>query len=730
MFVVRDCRSRFRRLYEGGILELVLILAAVFFFSVYAELFLETNEIYRGVFETGLLNGTIVPSVLLRCASFFLIALIGVLLFLKIPHTVLKVLFKWRYCLSIGLIVLLTILDINNSSLGAWSGQLAGVPQDGLLFGIPRSIRSDEFNVSTLMTLSQDHNAYLPLSDIVRGDVTDTRLVYNLPSWSLVTLFRPQLWGYLLFGSSRGLAFFWAFKWVALFMASFECFRIISHDNKIYSLVFACMLTFSPIVQWWGCCEILIFGQLLVVALNVFLRKRENWKKAIAAITLAWLAGCYIMLLYPAWMVPFFYIFALMGIWVTFDYRKDVKRGSCSKSFTAKCLLWLIIPIALLVCAIAGIFYQSSDVLMLTSQTVYPGQRFETGGNGFWQLFNYGYTLFFPIASPPASNAPELSAVFCLFPLGSVLAVYVAIKKRSRLFLLLVPLQILFVLYMVVGFPPILAKITLFSNIPTFRMILPVGYVELVLLLGSLVFCDDGVKVKHRSVAKSGRLFILFASVALSIIMVVLCSYAIQNYSGRIFSVLLFFAFLSLFCMIFSQLIFGSNFRGQRVLFSIIFLLVVVPGICVNPIQKGIATVRENGFSDEVQAIIGDDNESRWLVEDSWQISNLCVSLGAPTVGSTNAYPDLDLWHSIDREGSQEDVYNRYAHYLISLSDGDTAFDLIQADLIHLQLNYNDLKTMDIKYLISPKSYSNDEMRKIGLNPIGSESGFYFYEVK
>ena len=105
-------------------------------------------------------------------------------------------------------------------------------------------------------TFSQYYNdsgQYPYFSETIRGTLTDTFIAYGLPSWNICTIFRPFVWGYLLFGPARGLSFFWVVRLLALFLVSFEFAMVYTKGNKWLSLAAGMLIAFAPTVQWWFC---------------------------------------------------------------------------------------------------------------------------------------------------------------------------------------------------------------------------------------------------------------------------------------------------------------------------------------------------------------------------------------------------------------------------------------------------------------------------------------------
>ena len=73
---------------------------------------------------------------------------------------------------------------------------------------------------------------YSYFNDLFGNKLADMFIVKDAPVLALAELFRPFHWGYILFGSSRGLAFYWSARLVVLFLAAYEFFLCISNDRR------------------------------------------------------------------------------------------------------------------------------------------------------------------------------------------------------------------------------------------------------------------------------------------------------------------------------------------------------------------------------------------------------------------------------------------------------------------------------------------------------------------
>lgn len=724
--VISNARSAW---HGGKALTALALCAMILFCSIYLEIFYEVGGFPGSATHLGLIDGVISTAVLIRVALFLVLATCVYALVLRAPKRVKDQLFKWRYLIAVILLTILVLFEISFSSLGVWGRQLTGGISDGLLFGIPREIRSDEFNNATLWNMSQNHNDYLPYSDILRGCITDTRLVYNLPSWSLVTLFRPQLWGYLLFGTTRGLAFHWGFRILVSFLSAFELARIFTEDRRGLSMLFAFIATFSPISLWFGFSDIIMFGQLLVVFFNLYLQSRTLGEASAYSFLIAWLCGCYILTLYPAWMVPFFYIFAIMGVLLAVREYKNSRAIRHGESFRLRFLLPMVLATVCSAAVVVYVLAESGDALAATASTVYPGARFETGGAAFHTLFEYGYSLFFGLIVP-ASAASELAGVFCLFPLGTAVAVYVSVRNKSAKLLPLIALQLAFILYASIGFPRLLSQITLLYNTPAFRMDWPIGYLEAVLLVTSIAQvqnADTREEEKLTSFRVGHSILLTAVSACFAFFVIASTSISVPGYQRFIFDALLF---VVIFVAVLSLgvAVFGNNKNAGVEAFVLTGISIIgIVSLCVNPIQRGVAPVTGSPIAKEVSSIVSEDPNGKWIVENSWVLSNLCTGLGASTYFSTNAYPADEIWDIVDPRGENSDIYNRYCHINVDLFESKNEFALNQADLITVSLDDETLSSLDVDYVLTQSKLDDMRIQRLGLCELVVVDGYRIY---
>ena len=282
--------------------------------------------------------------------------------------------YKYRFIIAILILIIGVLCEISGSSISSWNSILqTGITGDvDLLYGTPRSIRSDEWAVFMPMIFSQCLNGFKYFSEAIRGDLTDVFMIYGLPVMNLMQIFRPFLIGFLFLGISKGLSFFWISRIIVLFLVTFEFGMILSKKDKILSFIAALLVTFSPQVQWWfavnGTAELFIFGELALVLLYKYMNTEMFKTRLLILFFMIICAGGYILILYPAWQIPLFYVFLMLAIWIIIENRKNCKINK-------KDIVSIVLAILIFAGCMGYIFTKSLDTIKTITSTVYPGGR-------------------------------------------------------------------------------------------------------------------------------------------------------------------------------------------------------------------------------------------------------------------------------------------------------------------------------------------------------------------
>ncbi|MBP1045331.1 hypothetical protein I6N96_03510 [Enterococcus sp. BWM-S5] len=626
---------------------------------------------------------------------------------------------RHRYWVAAGLIALAVLFELSGSSLGSW-GNYISMDNDGLLAGVFRPIRSDEWAVNTPFTMSQFYDGYSSVNSIIRGTLTDVSIVYGQPAFSLTLIFRLFSLGYVLLGTSYGLAFFWYGRLIVLFLVTYEFVKWLTNGNKPYAVLGSILITFAPIVQWWfainGLVEMLIAMQLSLLFLDKYIKTDNSKKRAWYFVVILLCAGNFILTFYPSWMVPMAYIILAFAVWIIIENWSILKF----KKIDVLNIVWMTVIFA---AAIGYIFYSSKDTIDAVMNTVYPGSRLVTGGGFELENLWGGFAnLFFPFREyTDIHNASEQAFFFDLFPLGILLSLFYMFKSRKKdtLMIILIGLSVFFLIWMCLGYPEIIAKLTMLNRSQPRRSYLAFGLINIFLLLRVLALSK--IKIKPIwGIAAAG----IYAAVAVFINKKL---YQVFLDSPVLLVIIFVVAFVSGFLVI-------SMNNKSKIVAVVIGSVVLISGISVNPLQQSTDAVETMEIGKELKNIQKED-EGKWIVEGmGLPMNNFLLMFGLPTINSTNVYPNLDLWEKIDTEKKYEEAYNRYAHIVINAVSNDNpekgVFEVLWPDLFSVNLTLDDLKLMDVKYIFTVNDVASiPEFEKEVEFLYISDDGFRVYKI-
>lgn len=632
----------------------------------------------------------------------FLLILIGIYFissfFLYSPKVVGEFIFKNRYKLALIIYIIIVLGKFNGSSANLWNLEIQ--PSEDFssetIIGVGRGIRSDEWLVNTPYSLSQKYNNYKYFSYLARGEKTDMYSTIFTPVADIIILARPFNIGYLLFGESYGLSIYWYGRLIALFLVTFEFLLLITNNKKINSLIGALIVTGSPVIQWFYSTyivELLISGQLCLLLFDKYLCEKSSWKKLLYSILIAFAFNWFALTIYPAWQIPLGYTYVIFAIWILKKNWQSIKGIGDFKYF--------IITFIIIGLIIGRYLYLGLDTIKIVLSTVYPGSRDTISGGAAYLNFVYPFSIFFPISN--YMNPCEASGVYSLFPIPIICSLGYLIKHRNKdksPLLLLTILSLIYSIYTMIELPSIISKLTLL-NISTSQRIMPILEIIccyiMILMIGKIKF-------------KKGKVLFIIGSILASIIIVYFGNKNNLDY-GTTKKIICATIVLSIAIYLFVT----SSHKINYILFCILAVLLSLENILIiNPINKEIKALHNKDVAKEINRISKEDSSAKWIALNSITLPNYILMNGGSVVNSTNIYPNLALWKKIDEEDQYEDIYNRYAHIEIKLTDEDTNMNLIQADYIELNLNWQDLSKLDIKYILTkgeieiPGEYINE----------------------
>lgn len=629
--------------------------------------------------------------------------------------------YKLRFVLLILLFITTVLLKVNLSSIAIWESTIHSNKSDfykvGILFGKPRPIRSDEWLVQTPMYLAQGlvkGNSYPLINKNISTNGTNMIISSYSPTKDILTIGKPFNWGFLFLKQDYGFSWYWMSKVFLLFIFSFEICMILTKKNKGISLFGAIIILFSSTIQWWlstGVVDLIVFSQMIIVNLNWYMYCNKWYAKILFCIGIIIGGTGFFFNLYPPLQIPLG-IMTLIFIFYIFksnDNYKKLKNFDYFMCFSIVSILFLFV----------FHFYKVSiDQIKLMQDTVYPGKRISVGGGEpierllyyllSWKMPFKDITLF--------SNNSEASSFFSLFPFipGIFLFVNNKIFKENNLIKYLLYFLGFQILWMFIAFPEWFAKISLLYYVTNARLEIVFGLTCLYLLVMYL-------SLNEKVILKCSVTKILIMINIFLIIFVFKSN--IYLYLGRYFTILTLIYINAIIILILK--------KKQYIAVFLISLFVIVSGIFVNPIAKGLDSVYNNKASEEIIQIASSTNGT-WVGANDITLGNYLIAHGVKSYNCVNFYPDFSKWVKIDTSGKYKDIYNRYSHIIVSFTYEETTFVLNGPDYFTVNMNYNDLyNKTDIEYILSRGKI--DEKSKFNFLKelyYDKESDLYFYKIE
>lgn len=634
-----------------------------------------------------------------------------------------KFLFKYRYAIAFLVFIILVVSKINFSSVGLYDAYVqpgSGSEFVNPIFGHSQPVRSDEWAISTPRALTYQYCVGEKYNDIIMATATPNLQASGI-MLSPAMLAKPFYLGYLFLPAEYAVSFYWCSLFIVTALASVELFYIISNKNKLFAVMGGTVVAFSSFCMWWSGCALLAYGMAAVAGIYNFLSSDNLKKRIVCGIVVAVFGSAFVCMLYPAWLVPLGYVFLAIIVWSFVNNIKNIKNF--------KKVDWIIFATVIVsaIGIIAIYYYNQIEYAVAVSNTVYPGSRRDSGGYALNNLLYYPASLAFPFkAVDGAYPFSEYGTFFSLFPIPMVISIYLLFKtkKKDLLSILLLTVSLILTVYCTVGFPDIIATITLMSFSTAARTAPILGFVQILLLVRSMYLIkENDCKIPKR--------IIIPVAIVYSIFVVLWCDkfFPFADYMSTMYmSVVGAYIFFVIVCSV------GNvNETLQKLAALSLAVIMCATALFVLPIRKGLDSIYSKPVAKKIMAIVSDDPEAKWIALDQWIESGFYAACGARVINSNNYVPNTELWNTLLTDEEYEkynNIFNRYCHMVVSLTTESTKPVLNHPDLVTLELNYNQLDDINVKYIVAKCEITIPEGYNIGLERLYAENGVYIYQVE
>jgi hypothetical protein len=536
-----------------------------------------------------------------------------------------------------------------------------------------RSIRSDEWQVITPLAISQAmHQPRFPRINENLGTDGQNMLVIGMagvPVAHISTLAKPATWGFFLFDLKRALAWYWWFPFFACFGGVWLLLRrFFELDRRLATglALATAAAPYSVVFSGWPAYA-LFFPVAGLLAADAALRARF-WLQSLAAGALLGLAVAgFALVLYPAWQISLAYLFLPFAFAWFAGRRNELFFGRLQVAA-------LVVALAVASVLLLSWWLDAREAVGSIRGTVYPGQRsVEVGGDiDRWFLLKglMGPITMYRDSSLMWGASDAGSIVFFILPaLAAVVLRWISLRRVDAVSAVLCAYVVVALFFMFVGFPPGLAKLTLWGSTTTYRFDLALGAAQL------LVFA--WLAAPGKPGAGGGEAAGNGTALAIAALVAIQAAYLYQLVPPAIIETIpVSFVLLSILALAAGGYLL---LRGRHAAFFCVYgTLTLVSSLPFNPLGTAPdAIAPAQALAQAVRPAQGHEASARRGIvvvgERNWAM--VLPAAGVPVVNSVFYYPPESLWRRLDPEGKLRVIYNRYQRVLFVLAPQVTGRD-------------------------------------------------------
>jgi hypothetical protein len=643
------------------------------------------------------------------------------------------------------ILFLLTAFKISGSSIGPfYDTYFDGKYSSNLVTGLPRGVRTDEWLVTTQLTIAQKAAGF-PLVNENIGQGKNMSLISDVPYFEWSALFKPQNFSFFVLPLENAFAFKWWFLLAALLISTyFLALRFLQNKKLIASLI-SIIFSFSPFIFWWyqsititpiiWIIVVLIFAMRLIddrplpIFNSLKVRNSDILSKALLVLGLSYSAIAFGLVLYPAFQVPLAIValFFLIGYWLN-NNRKNILK---SNTAVRRSLVPLFVGGLIALGVIGGFVLTRIDAIRDITGTVYPGSRnVESGGVGGLHMLNLvsfdQYRLLddkiqSDIQGIITSNQSEMSSFMVLSFLYIIPLLLLGIWKWYRykkidwiIAGLMFGNAIIYAHLLLPFFTPI-SKLLFLQTVPVIRLFIGMGLLGILSLIYTIHVIQ---KYKTELVT-----YIKPFTISYAVVLILIYSIAVLYIQKKFPSYLGDIRILLLVASFYIAGIIGTLHPKPVYGLVILALMSIIYTSTVQPLYKGLGPIYNNQITSTIQRL--STKEAVWGVNEDILLENLPTIANRNNVSGTQFSPDNEYWDKI-QNNDNDIIYNRYAHVLLS-DNQDEQLQLVQADYFTAKISCTNLVGQTVTHILS-KEALDFPCYELADTIVFSNKTLYFYK--
>lgn len=570
------------------------------------------------------------------------------------------------------LLVALVLLGVTGESTGMWWSLISSGPDPHLLWGHPRAITSDMWQVQASWVESQIANGAPRLSPSLPGGMDMT--VQNdlqVRDWSSV--FRPHTWLLLTGHLAQGMAWRWWLPGWAALCSVWSFVRSFVPSRRGAAWVVPWIVVLSPLVQWWYRPTTLwpiamcFTGLTAVVWSTRSSRRRGPWAWAVLT---GYVSVTTAMSIYVPYIVPCALVMVVtaLGIVMVEMRGAGVRRAAGS-------LVPLLVSALCAGLVMAAWLATRLGTIRAVLDTVYPGHRLTSTGSCTLSVGQCVATLagFWSRVAAEPTGTPSMTSMG-----GNVL------EASTGLLLTL----ILVVPLLVQVFQSVherrpdwtagavlvsLATLLAFAWVPHWDALAHLLFLDRTMVarsrLGLVILDPIAIVALLRSPirGRGWRLFSAFSSMAMAAAMYVGVHHLLPRFTEATF-------YTGRWGALAIAVVVGTGtaliaLDRHRAGVGLILIAAVAAGGQINPLYRGYTDLATTPLGRAITSYSATAPDGRWLAvtgDDGYlensAMADVLLAAGRTSYNGVQTYPPRVMWTAIDPEGRYENEWNRLAN--------------------------------------------------------------------
>lgn len=557
-----------------------------------------------------------------------------------------------------GIVMLVAIaavlLGLNGWSTGAMREEVTPSHDSRVLLGVPRQVRSDEWNVQSVWAIAQVQQG-LPTINRTFPYGMDATLPQDLPRRDWTVIFRPHLWGFLILPLDQAFAVKWWMLLVTLVISTYLAAVILASARPIIGALVAVGFSLAPFFQWWFLAPTIwpvVWGFAAIVGVEVAYRSPSRATRIVWAAVVGFLTVVVGMGIYVPFIVP---VAVIVAFWTLGRVVSEFRTRGPRRALLG------VVPLVVATVGASGALgawlLSRAAVVSAFLGTTYPGPRVTPGGSAgpldIVRTLADSFAQSLGARGLLGQNSSEGATFFLvglfLLPVVVVLIVRQRVDGVPWQIVGVVAALVVVAVFLFIPYTDLLGRLTGLNRATATRMRVGLGFASVLLTLFVVAQARSRPWRDHRVVIAAGSGALAYLATQTAIAWALgrrLPDQLTVAWAWWIVAILGAAAILLL------------GLRRSLPAAAAFCAVAVATGAWVNPVYRGAYDLRATAVSRVVRSIEMPSGRS-WVAVGDGLTSRVLIESGSRTYNGFQGAPSRRMWRQIDPRTAFQPEWNR-----------------------------------------------------------------------